>query len=151
MSVALIGCVKSKRTGWKASGNYCIARSLYDPSPLFRKIVRYVESCPDKYKDWFILSALYGLVAKDQTIEPYELTLSTFSQEQLKVWSRKIFLSLQEQRIADVSFFCGSNYCNSYLLMLLDRHGIKYDLPMDGLSLGRRLSFLNKKSKIFLA
>ena len=142
MSVALIGCVKSKI---KAPAP---ARSLYI-SPLFRKAVRFVER-DDRYEDWFVLSALYGLVAKDQIIEPYELTLSTFSQEQLKVWSRKIFLSLQEQRITDVSFFCGSNYCNSYLLMLLDRHGIKYDLPMDGLSLGRRLSFLNKKSKIFL-
>ena len=142
MSVALIGCVKSKI---KAPAP---ARSLYI-SPLFRKAVRFVEM-DDRYKDWFVLSALYGLVTKDQIIEPYELTLSTFSQEQLKVWSRKIFLSLQEQRITDVSFFCGSNYCNSYLLMLLDRHGIKYDLPMDGLSLGRRLSFLNKKSKIFL-
>ena len=63
--VILVGCVKSKLPGTH------LARELYN-SPLFRGRRSYAES---RGVPWFILSALYGLVAPEDQILAYDATL----------------------------------------------------------------------------
>jgi hypothetical protein len=64
--IGLVGCVKTKRS-FASPG-----KDLY-ASPLFRGRRRYVEASCDR---WFVLSALHGLVAPDEVLEPYDVTLS---------------------------------------------------------------------------
>lgn len=132
--IALVGCVKLK-TNHRAP-----AEQLYI-SPLFKKTIRFIKS--QKYDDWFILSAKYGLIEKDKIIDPYELTLNNFSKLNLKKWSEIIFEEIKEKKLNHLSFFCGSKYHNEFLLNLLRQDKIDFNLPLFGLTLGQRLSFFN--------
>lgn len=137
MKIALVGCVKSKHI--KA----CLAKNLYNSS-LFIKTKTLIELKND-YSDWFILSAKYGLINKEEIIEPYELTLSNFTQNELSDWSFKIFNSIKLLELNNLSFFCGKLYHNKYLLSLLDKEKIQYNFPMGNLSIGKRLQFLTNE------
>ncbi|MFJ7976654.1 DUF6884 domain-containing protein [Peribacillus sp. NPDC096379] len=54
---------------------------------MFSKAVKYIEQ--NNYDNWFILSAKYGLLSKEQMIVPYDLTLKN-----MKVSERKSGLKL---------------------------------------------------------
>ena len=138
-SIALIGCVKLKLP------HYSKAKFLYT-SDLFKKTVEYVEY--KEYSNWYILSALYGLVDKDEIIKPYDLTLRTFSKEQLEHWSIGVFQKLMEKNITNISFFCGSLYYKG-LIPLLNENKIVYSTPLGNLSLGQRLAFLSRRKGFF--
>ena len=137
--IALIGCVKTKLN---VSG--IRARDIYI-SPLFKKSVKFIES--QKYEDWFILSAKYGLIEKEKIIDTYELTLSSFSINELKNWSQKIYCEIKDRKLDNLYFYCGSLYHNKFLLNLLQKDNIQYYLPLEKMSLGQRLSFFNKMNK----
>lgn len=129
--IILISCV-SKKLSHKAS-----ARHLYI-SPLFKKNLAYAQRLnPDAI---FVLSAKFGLVDLDQEIEPYDLTLNTMSADQIKVWAVRVLTQLSER--ADLSqdhfvFLAGTKY-RKYLLPKLNY----YEVPMEGLSIGKQLQFL---------
>jgi hypothetical protein len=137
--IALIGCVKEKHIIAKA------VRELY-LSQLFVKTVRYVEK--NNFSDWYVLSALHGLLAKDEVIEPYNLTLNTFSVSELQNWSKKVFHQIEQLKLNDVWFFCGEKYHNKFLLQLLTENNIQYTLPFLKMGLGQRLHFLTYETQI---
>ncbi|MCK9544833.1 MAG: hypothetical protein M0R03_22700 [Novosphingobium sp.] len=137
--IALVGCVKSKLTIPSP------AKKIYI-SPLFKKAVSYIKK--RGYDNWFILSAKYGLLDKNKIIEPYELTLSSFSKDELKHWSDKVGDDIKKYRLNDLHFYCGSNYHNDFLLNFLKSNNIKYELPLLGLSLGQRLAFFNNENRV---
>mgnify|MGYP001227054899 CR=1 FL=1 len=134
--IALIGCSKKKNLFSSR------AKNLYS-SFLFRKTKGLVEANP-LIKDWFILSAKYGLLNKEEIIEPYDLSLASFSQQQLKQWSIKIYEKIVEKKLDNLYFYCGSKYHNKYLIELLEKNNIQYNLPFKGLSLGKRVQFLSQ-------
>jgi cytoplasmic iron level regulating protein YaaA (DUF328/UPF0246 family) len=138
-SIALIGCVKQKSPVPNK------ARFLYT-SELFKKTVEYVEY--KKYSNWYVLSAFYGLVDKDEVIKPYDLTLTTFSKEKLEWWAIGVFQRLMERNINNISFFCGKTYYQE-LLPLLDENKIAYSTPLGNLSFGQRLAFLSRRKGFF--
>jgi hypothetical protein len=136
--IALVGCVKTKiEVSAKAKDLYL--------SPLFKKTVSFIKS--KDYNDWFILSAKYGLIDKEAIIDPYELTLLSFSQEQLKEWSDWVFNEIKKRKLNDLHFYCGSKYHNEFILQSLKINNIRYSLPLKGLSLGQRLSYFNKQTR----
>jgi hypothetical protein len=132
--IILISCV-SQKLPYKAT-----ARRLY-VSPLFKKNLAYAQrQNPDAI---FILSAKYGLVDLDQEIEPYDLTLNSMSVEQIKVWAVRVLAQLSVR--ADLShdhfvFLAGEKY-RKYLLPKLK----SYEVPMEGLPIGKQLQFLTGK------
>jgi len=133
MKITLIGCVK-KKVAYKTK-----AELLYD-STLFKYSLRYAKQESDKV---FILSAKYGLISLDTVIDPYEVTLNTFSEQEIMVWSKRIYKQLKTMKLLDNDFLylCGNNY-KKYLI-----EWIPGEDPMRGLSLGYRIQWLKNNTR----
>lgn len=136
LRIALISCTKSK-TSYPAP-----ARLLYSKSDLFRKALAYVEPYADHV---YVLSALYGLVALDQPLEPYELTLKTMPARERKRWAERVFSQIQQRHGANLTgytfeFHAGEKY-REHLAGLVTGAGAKCTYPTEGLTFGRQLQF----------
>ena len=133
-TIILISCVKQKLN------RTCKAEELYT-SPFFKKSLAFAKSLkPDLI---FILSAKYGLVALDREIEPYELTLNTFSVKEIKTWATRTLEQLK--RVANLQedkfiFLAGERY-RKFLIPAIRN----YDVPLEGLTIGRQLQYLTGK------
>jgi len=136
--VGLVGCVKDKAEVERP------ARDLY-LSPLFQGRRRYVEqSC----SEWWILSALHGLVAPDELLEPYDVTLNDASFPERRWWSEQV-LSQIITRIQPVpgdsfEFHAGINYRAFGLEDGLRRLGCEVECPTEGLRMGEQLSYYSR-------
>jgi hypothetical protein len=132
--VGLVGCVKEKL-------EYAApAKELYT-SPLFVGRRRWVERTCDR---WFILSALHGLVAPDQRLEPYDETLRTASKAARQVWSERVLEDLSHRmgHLASHVFevHAGKDYRGFGLVAGLKSAGASVEVPAAGLPLGRQLA-----------
>ena len=134
MNVVLISCVGKKKSC------KCKAKDLYD-STWFRYAWSYAQSLhPDKV---FILSAKYGLVDPEAEIEPYEDTLNTKSNHEIRAWAASLLTSLCDRTdIAKDTFIilAGEKY-RTYLVGHLPYH----DIPMKGLRIGQQLKWLMER------
>jgi cytoplasmic iron level regulating protein YaaA (DUF328/UPF0246 family) len=134
--IILISCV-SKKLDRTAQ-----AKDLYI-SPLFKKNLQYATSLnPDSI---FILSAKYGLVHIHEEIEPYNVTLNNMPCRNIKEWADRVLNQLKTKSDIENDHFtllAGNNY-RKYLLPHL-KH---YNIPMEGLSIGRQLQWLTNKLK----
>jgi len=98
--LAIISC-KAKKKDYK-----CSAEEMYSDSPQFKHQMGFVKEYYDNYK---ILSVKYGVISREDTIEPYNLTLTggsnvmssnpTITEESKKRWATKV-----KKQIADLSF-----------------------------------------------
>jgi hypothetical protein len=136
MRIGLVGCVKSKLS-YAAP-----ARDIYT-SALFRGARCAVERTCER---WFILSALHGLVDPDAVIEPYERTLTTASPSQRQAWAERVLRQVEERLGADLSLHhfeahAGRAYLGFGLVDGLLTRGASVEQPLDGLGIGKRLSF----------
>jgi cytoplasmic iron level regulating protein YaaA (DUF328/UPF0246 family) len=126
--VLLIAC--SKKKGPAKSQ----ARDLYR-GDLFRKSLAYASCLTDESRI-FILSAKYGLVSLEEEIEPYDLSIKSFSAAEKRIWASKV-----ANRLAEVSdlqndkfvLFAPIDY-RKYLLPYLH----KYEVPLEGLVQGKQ-------------
>ncbi len=132
--IILISCV-SKKLPRPAR-----AEELY-VSPLFKKNLAYAKSLkPDSI---YILSAKYGLVSLNQELDPYEQTLNTMKALEIKDWAGQVLNSLAANTDLDKDrfvFLAGEKY-RKYLLP----HIKHYEVPLQGLGIGRQLHFLKQK------
>ena len=134
--IVLISCA-SKKLGKKSK-----AKDLY-VSPLFKYNLRYANSLnPDKI---FILSAEYGLLDLEQEVEPYDKTLNSMKQEDIKAWAERVLNQLKE--VSDINndkfiFLAGEKY-RKYII----QHLPNYEIPLKGLGIGRQLKFLKEAEK----
>ena len=133
MQVVLISCVAKKRE------SKAMAKDMYI-SPLFQGAYRYAKKLnPDKI---FILSAKYGLLEETDIIEPYNETLNTKKQNEIRQWSDKIISELEKRtdlREDQFVFLAGEKY-RKYLLDKI-KH---YSIPLKGLSIGKQLAFYKR-------
>ena len=131
--IVLISCV-SKKLPHRAR-----AKDLY-VSPLFRAALQYAQSfSPDRI---FILSAKYGLVGLDDEIDPYNVTLKDMPVRERKDWASKVLKALREFCDLERDHFvilAGNKY-REYLLPYLQ----SYEIPLEGLSIGRQLQYLKR-------
>jgi cytoplasmic iron level regulating protein YaaA (DUF328/UPF0246 family) len=136
-TIYLVSCVAKKRE------QACPARELY-ASPWFLKARNYVEQ--SRYR-WFILSAMYGLVAPDRVIAPYEQTLNDMSVEQRKAWAKETFDQISEavSGMTFVIFLAGKRY-REFLARHLADSGVAVSVPMKGLRIGEQLRWLGQHS-----
>jgi hypothetical protein len=136
---ALISCSKSK------GGHRDLARNMY-VSPLYRKSVMVTEVWGLSFS---ILSAKHGLLDPNETIEPYDLTLKGASKQFKTEWARKVDGQIRKSVYREKRFIvlAGDDYYTP-----LTEAGIENPLsffaPMQGLSLGNRLGFLNQCIRI---
>lgn len=129
--VALISCV-SKKLKHRAK-----ARDLY-VSTLFRFNLKYAEKL--NVDAIFVLSAKYGLVALNEEIDTYELTLNTMSSSEIKLWADNVIEQIKAVTSIDETefiFLAGNNYRKNLL------PHIKYSsIPLEGLRIGEQLKKL---------
>jgi hypothetical protein len=129
----LISCVSQKLP------HAAFAKDLY-VSPLFKFCLRYSQTLkPDVV---FILSAKFGLVALDQRLEPYNDTLNTKRDADIRQWAQGVLQQLRAKIDLErdtVIFLAGEKYRRH----LIDQ--IKHaEIPLLGLSIGRQLQFLKR-------
>ena len=134
MDVVLISCVGEKKS------RRCKAKDLYD-STWFHYAWRYAQTLkPDKV---FILSAKYGLVDPETEIDPYEETLNSKSDNDIRIWANAVVNALREKTDLTNDTFtvlAGERYRRH-----LVNHFRKYNVPMDGLRIGEQLSWLRQR------
>ena len=133
-ALVLVSCVKSKLPHPAA------ARALYT-SAWFRKVRDIVEAGGAR---WFVLSSLYGLVAPNVEIAPYNYTLKTLGVNERREWAAKVLAQLLPE-LADtprVIMFAGERYREFLVEPLLGR-GVKVDIPMAHLTRGQQLAWLS--------
>jgi len=133
-TIVLISCV-SKKLSYKAQ-----AKDLYI-SPLFRMNLQYAQKLTPS--EIYILSAKYGLVGIYEKIEPYDLTLNTMPVKEKKVWADKVLEQISEYCDLQRDHFiilAGQKY-RQYLIPQLT----SYEIPMQGLTIGKQLQYLKGK------
>ncbi|WP_099865930.1 DUF6884 domain-containing protein [Pararhizobium haloflavum] len=132
--VILVSCVAGKRS------RATLAANLYT-SAWFVKARVLVEASGDP---WFILSAEHGLLAPDRVIEPYERTLNTMSVADRRAWAQQVQEQMEETipEVGEVVVMAGNRYRENLMPYLRERF-TKVTVPMDGLTIGRQLSWLH--------
>ena len=133
--IVLISCVSKKRR-YK-----CQARDLYT-SPLFEKSLEYAQRLnPDAI---FVLSAKHGLLDLDTEVEPYDATLNHASARHMRAWADNVLKQLSERadlRRDHFILLAGLKYRRHLI-----PHLASYEVPLEGLTIGRQLQRLSKRS-----
>lgn len=134
--IILISCVSKKLP------TVAKAKDLY-VSTLFRLNMQYaLKLQPDTI---YILSAMHGLLSVDDLVEPYDLTLNTMSSRQVKAWADKVMGQISacaDPKTDHFVFLAGDKY-RKFLLP----HLTSYEVPMQGLTIGRQLQFLSEQTR----
>ena len=136
MRIGLVGCTKSKL------GRQAAARDLYSPSARFRGRRRYVErTC----EDWLILSAKHHVLAPDELVDPYDVTLVGAPTQVKRSWARAVLIEL-EDRLEHVSghhfeIHAGRDYWAFGLVEGLEKRGAKISIPAKGLGMFKLSTF----------
>lgn len=136
--VALVSCVKSKRTSVSA------AQDLYT-SALFTSMRSYAQQNSD---EWFILSAEHGVLRPDDVIAPYERSLNKMLKRERLEWAEKVQRSLLDlvPSRASIVVLAGERY-REHIVPFLNDHGFVVDIPMAGLKLGFQLRWLQEHTR----
>jgi hypothetical protein len=136
-ALVLVSCV-SQKCSEPASAR------LFYRSEWFLKVRALVEACE---ANWFILSALYGVVAPNSCIAPYEKTLNTLGIAERRTWSVNVYRQLTPL-LTDrkrVVIFAGQRY-REFLVPALLSDGYEVDVPMANLRIGEQLAWLAARS-----
>ena len=98
--------------------------------------------------DWYILSAKYGLLAPEQIVSPYELTLNRMPKDQREAWAKQVQGQLTSVLPvnAEVVLLAGARYRDELEPFLRER-GHSVVVPLRGLSMGRQLAWLKRYSR----
>lgn len=134
LTIALVGCVASKLPTGAA------ARDLYI-SPLFRERRAYAERIANR---WYILSALHGLIAPDDYLEPYNLSLKQLNSHQRQAWANRVVSSLDEHEKdlagAKVEFLAGADYRHPILIDAMMKRGALISVPVTESGIGPQIN-----------
>jgi uncharacterized protein DUF6884 len=131
--IVLLSCVSKKRQ------HKTKASDLYT-SPLFRFALQYARN--QKPDAVFILSAKYGLLDLDTEIEPYDITLNKMTSAQRKEWAKEVAAQLKKRADVEIDhfvFLAGQKYRENLI-----SHIGNYEIPMEGLGIGKQLQFLKR-------
>lgn len=135
--IYLVSCVKGKLTG------PATARELYQ-SIWFRAARAFVEK---RNAQWFILSALHGLVSPEQIVKPYETTLNNFTADERRFWAKLVAAQMSKQlTVGPVAFLAGKNY-REFLIPLIEAKGFTWEAPLARLGIGSQVSWLQKNAR----
>jgi hypothetical protein len=130
----------------------CVSQKLAEPAPArllyrsqwFIKVRTLVET---RKADWLILSALYGVVAPDTVIAPYEKTLNSAGVAERRAWAENVRRQLAPSLLGRrrVVIFAGQRY-REFLEPALLSDGYEVDVPMANLGIGEQLAWLTARS-----
>jgi cytoplasmic iron level regulating protein YaaA (DUF328/UPF0246 family) len=111
------------------------AKDLYT-GQLFRKARALAEKTSDQY---YILSALHGLLQPDKVTAPYNYTLKTLSKRERGGWGDRI---LKDSlwlipKGSTITLLAGNDYCDP-IEGKLGRNGFHVTRPLKGLPIGKQ-------------
>ena len=134
--IALVSCV-GKKLGSRAK-----ARDLYQ-SPWFLKARAFAEATCD---EWYILSALRGLVFPWQELAPYEMSMGSMNAQERRVWASLVSLRLANELPVSVELviLAGVKY-REHLIPELLRWEVPVSVPMEGLGIGHQMQWLDRQ------
>lgn len=138
--VVLISCGKEKRQ-WscRASEMYCSERFI--SAKQFAQQQNY---------DWYVISAKHGLLHPDAMIEPYDLSILNFTDNEKNLWAEKItndIFKLHELS-TKIMILADNNYSNA-LAYKLNKKGYSVILPFNEIDYTQQKNFLqNANDKI---
>lgn len=139
--IGLVGCVKTKSSVPAPAGDLYL-------SPLFAGRRRAVEATCD---DWFVLSALHGLVRPEAVLEPYDQALTKAGIPARRRWSAQVLADLHAQLgdLDSITFeiHAGAAYRDFGLVEGLRAQGAEVVLPGAGLSIGQQLAFYRRMGR----
>jgi hypothetical protein len=142
--IALVSCGKAKL-------DYAApAKEMYTGN-LFRAALDY---CTARHDRVLILSAKYGLLAPEQVITPYDVTLADLPYDARVRWGKKVVRQLiYPYRIhwdgfvlstwPGVEVHAGEEYLR-HLISPMAEYRIEVHVPCRGMQIGERLSFYKK-------
>jgi hypothetical protein len=135
----LISCVAAKKPEPSAAGE------LY-ASTWFRKARKLIQKTGSP---WFILSAEHGLLAPGTVIAPYERTLNRMSASERREWAKRVQEQMEESlpKADEVVVLAGNRYREN-LMRYLRRRFSQVTVPMEGLTIGRQLSWLDHAASL---
>lgn len=131
--IIFISCSKTK------CSKKTVAENMYT-STLFKYSLEYAKSLEPTHI--YILSAKYGVLELDRQIEPYNKTLNTMNDKQVKLWSYKCYKQLKELNINfndEVIFLTGEQY-HKYLKQIFKNK----KFPLEKMPLGKRIQYLKQ-------
>lgn len=134
MNIVLISCVGKKKPRKSK------AKELYD-STWFCYAWSYAQ--PLNAAKAFILSAKYGLIDPETEILPYEETLKTKTNREIRSWADTVLTSLRQKTYITNNKFiilAGEKY-RRHVVGSLPNHIV----PMEGLGIGRQLKWLKER------
>lgn len=140
--IGLVACCKTKLD------RPAPARELYT-SPLFRMSLAYATRCCSTV---YVASALYGLVALDQVIDPYNVTIADLLPATRRTWADGIARNLFNWHRGDIGelglvVLAGEAYAKPIAgaYRALERDGsARIVEPLRRMQIGERLSFLKR-------
>jgi hypothetical protein len=136
-NIVLISCSKSKLT------ERAPARELYTGT-LFKKAVTWAER---HGYEWFVISALHGLVTPEQTIAPYNYSLKDRrGSRERESWAYLAISAHLTTHVAKGShaFLIMPELYRRYIQHELDRQSITYTNPLQHLAIGEQMRWLDK-------
>ncbi len=133
--VALIACSGTKLN------QPSTAKDLYI-GQLFKKARALAEKHSDQY---YILSALHGLLPPDRVISPYNYTLKNLSQRERDRWGDRAIKDVLWliPRASTITLLAGNDYCDP-IEARLKENGFNVVRPLKGLPIGRQQQELIK-------
>jgi hypothetical protein len=137
-TAVLVGCVSLKNR--VASP----AKDLYR-SELFRRRRLYAERSG---LPWLIVSALHGLVAPDDVLQPYDVAIARLSSSERRSLGDRIAAQLEERfeplrgRVFEVH--AGDEYVVT-MLSALRSEGVRLTRPLQGLRIGEQLAWYGQR------
>jgi hypothetical protein len=131
----LLGCVKTKLPGRHR------AQDIYR-SELFLGRRRYAESVA---APWFILSAKHGLLAPDDEVDSYDVTLMDLSPSERAEWGRRVLAEV-DRRLGPLSgktveIHAGFEYREYGVKRGLEMRGAKVVVPLEHANRGQQVAW----------
>ncbi len=137
-TVFLVGCADTKADTAQP------ARTLYRSS-LFREALQYAEL---RGGDVFILSAKHGALEPSRVIEPYDLVITSLTEDERLEWARSVLAGLRARWPGEellLVVLAGKAYAD---VLVRARRGLRplvaVETPLDGKGLGHRRSWFRR-------
>lgn len=132
-TVILLQCCKSKLSHRDTVVNIYI-------SPLYKKSLKYAQILDRQAIH--VLSAKHGLLDLDTIIDPYNVSLHLMTIKQRKIWAEDVLSSLNKKYDLekDKFIFLTGHLYREFLTPSMTY----YEIPLQGLSIGRVFQRLNK-------
>lgn len=133
--IGLVGCSKQKATDSQWAREQCWPAAEFYRGDLFRKALAVARAQCDEV---FILSAKHGLVALDQELGHYDVSLRTLTPAERAVWGARVAAQLEARFPGAVPLelvcFAGALYADALPVALRKRSRLLR--PLRGLGLG---------------